>query len=168
MKKTNQGIAIRSDHIQITVTHNKKRYRKTLRIKPTPANIKYAVRQREAWLHELALGSVPKAFIDEEYVLISSLLTRWLKHKENDVKASTYNDYRKSVTLLSEAFGHINAGKLTIGKIRDYCFKSTAGAKRLNNLLSPMRQALQEAVEDENITKNILTGWTCKKKDLTL
>lgn len=160
------GISVRNGHIQITVNFDRKRYRKTLRIKATASNLKYAARQREAWLHELSLGSTPRAFISEDHVLLSSLLTRWLKHKETEVKASTFDGYKKSVVLLCKHFGNINVSELSIGKIKEYCTDSTATAKRLNNLFSPLRQALQDAVHDDanSLTKNILNGWACKKK----
>lgn len=158
-----KGITTRNNHIQITIEFDKKRYRKTLQIKPTKSNLKYASRQREAWLHELTLGKVPEAFSTKQFTLIKSLLTRWLEHKEKHVKASTYNDYRKSVVILSKQFGSLNASELTIGNVRDFCRDSNATAKRLNNLISPLRQALQEAVEDEAISRNILTKWSYKK-----
>jgi integrase len=162
-----KGIIERNGHIQITVNFNRKRYRKTLFIEPTAPNFKYAAMQQKAWLHQLTLGSTPAAFIREDHVLVSSLLTHWLKHKETEVKASTFDGYRKCVALLCQHFGNTNTSELSIGKIKNYCTESKAAAKRLNNLFSPLRQALQEAVEDDSnsLTKNILTGWACKKKN---
>lgn len=163
-----KGITVRNNHIQITLSFNNRKYSKTLRISPSTSNLKYAQRQREAWLHELTLGSTPEAFQKKESLLISSLLTEWLKEKENDVKASTYDDYRKSVSLLKIHFGSFNVADLKITDIKNFCNNSDAGAKRLNNLLSPLRQVLQEAVDGDDhasLTRNILKGWACKKKN---
>jgi integrase len=159
-----KGISIRNGHIRILITHKKTLYSHTLKIKPTPPNIKYAQRQREAWLHEFATGSIPDVFQTKKTTCIDKLLDKWLDAKSQQVKASTLLDYSKSVRLLKEEFGHMEVGELTIGLIRDYCNDSDASAKRLNNLFSPLRQALQYAVEDETIDRNILTGWSCKKR----
>lgn len=158
------GISIRNGHIRIIITHKKTLYSHTLKIKPSPPNIKHAQRQREAWLHEFALGKIPEVFQEKKTTRIDKLLDRWLDAKSKEVKASTLLDYTKSVRILKEEFGHLEAGDITIGTIRDYCNDSDATAKRLNNLLSPLRQALQDAVDDETIDRNILTGWSCKKK----
>lgn len=159
-----KGISIRNGHIRILITHKKTLYSHTLKIKPTPPNIKYAQRQRETWLHEFALGKTPDVFQQKKTTRIDKLLDRWLDAKSKEVKASTLLDYNKSVRLLKDEFGHLEADELNIGLVRDYCNDSDASAKRLNNLLSPLRQALQDAVEDETIARNILNGWSCKKR----
>lgn len=156
-----KGLQIRNGHIRITIDHRYKRYTETLKIKPTPANIKYAERQRATWLHQLETGSVPAVFQDKTSPRISRLLDDWLDGKT--VKSSTMSDYMKSVRLLKEHFGDYDAADLEISHIRNYCKNSTASAKRLNNLLSPLRMALQEAYEDKIIDANILHGWTYKK-----
>lgn len=162
-RRSMTGITARNKSIRIVIDHDKKRYSKTLKIPPTPANIKYAIRQRTAWIHELEKGLIPSEFGIKKETHISALLDRWIDAKQKQVKSSTLNDYIKSVRILTVEFGKINAEDLTIGMIRDLCNESDATAKRLNNLLSPLRQALQEAVEDAIIDKNILNGWSYKK-----
>jgi integrase len=162
-----KGISIRNNHIRIIIHHKKTRpkpFATTLKIKPTPANLKYAQRQREAWLHQLELGQIPEEFQDEQKASsLTQLLNDWLDSKSNSVKASTLDDYTKSVKILKEQFGHLDASQLTIGMIRDFCTDLGVTAKRVNNLISPLRQSLQRAVEDELIPSNILTGWSFKK-----
>lgn len=155
------GVQIRNNHIRITIDHEYKRYSKTLKIEPTPANIKYAERMRSTWLHELEKGSIPSVFQDRQTSKVKVLLDNWIDGKI--VKASTMNDYIKSVRLLKEHFGDYDAAALEISHVRNFCKASNATAKRLNNLLSPLRMALQEAYEDKIIDKNILNGWTYKK-----
>lgn len=158
-----KGVSVRNGNIRIIVNHDKKRYAKTLKIKPTPANLRYAARQREAWLHELSTGSTPDIFVDTVTSQVKQLLADWLDRKEKQIKASTFNDYKKSVDVLISEFGHHDISELNLGHIRDYCDRSSATAKRINNVLSPLRQSIQLAVDYQIIPSNILSGWSYKK-----
>ncbi|WP_273150762.1 tyrosine-type recombinase/integrase [Methylophaga thiooxydans] len=158
------GISIRNERIRILIMHDKKRYSHTLKVKPTSAHLKTANRLREEWLLQFSKGEIPEKFQTRRTTLIGALLDDWLDNKSSEVKASTYEDYGKSVLILKREFGQLDANELSLSIVKKFCNTSEASAKRLNNLISPLRQTLQEAVYDEIIEKNILNGWSCKKK----
>lgn len=155
-----KGILARGNSIRVTIDHKLERYVTSLRLEPNTANLRYAERQRTAWLHELEKGIVPDVFKKKEVRLIGNILDRWLSNKKG--KSSTLDDYRKSVNILKDEFGNTDIDNLTLGMVREFCHQRKATEKRIKNLLSPLRMALDEAVEDDSERTNILKGWTYK------
>lgn len=163
-----KGITPRNGHIRIIIHHKKTRqkpFHKTLKIKPTKANLKYAQRQREAWLHQLELGQIPPELSDndKDALLIPNLLREWFDTKSNKLKSSTFHNYRKAVAILTIEFDGEDARDLSLGRVRDFCDGQTSTAKTINNLISPLRQSLQKAVEDEKLERNVMQDWSYKK-----
>ena len=70
-----EGITARTNSIAIRLTHNDKVYHKSLKLKPTPNNLKYAYAQRIAWREQLAKGDMPDGF---KFVSVSGSFMRSL------------------------------------------------------------------------------------------
>ncbi|MBN6740112.1 DUF3596 domain-containing protein [Acidithiobacillus sp. MC6.1] len=165
--------------IEVTFTYRGKRCRERLRLKPTPANLKRAIRFREAVLQAIATGtfdyrvSFPESknaaqFADRkgDTLSVADFLDAWLKRQRSLLKSSTWNDYYKTiVNHLIPAFGDNILSDLKRSTIREWCATLTASNKRIANLLSPLRVALQEAVDDEFIEANPLYGWSYKRRE---
>lgn len=78
---------------------------------------------------------------------------------ETQIKHSTYKDYCRDGDKWIEAIGEVLIVDLTIGHIRDFLLPLDIGTKRTSNLLRPLNLALNTALEDSVIDRNILVGW---------
>ena len=170
--------AVSETTIEIAFTYRGVRCRERLKLKPTPANLKAASRHREAILDAIAHGTFdysvtfpdsPRAILFSlqpgRAITIKEYLDGWLKQISDQLKTSTWNDYRKTINNhLIPAFGHIHLSELKRTHIREWASDLEVSNKRIANLLSPLRVALQEAVDDELIESNPLYGWTYKRR----
>ncbi len=165
--------------IEISFTYQGQRCRERLKLKPTPANLKRAERHRAAIVDAIDKGTFdyavtfPNSKNAKEFAAqsgdvysLKSYLSQWLKHKKEGISASTYNDYKKIINnTLIPAFGHLALMDLKRKHIKEWGRTQACSNKRIGNILSPLRTALTEAVEDEMVEHNPLQGWTYKRKE---
>lgn len=87
-------------------------------------------------------------------------LSAWLKRKEPAISHSTYIEYERTIRKqLNPAFGSKLVGDLTASDFRTWAAqRPTATSKWINNLLSPLRQLLEELFADRRIPENALHG----------
>ena len=178
-RKRTGVVAVSATSIQISFTYKGINCRERLKLQPTPANLKRAEQHRAAILHAIERGSFDYAitfpdspnrfkFAAEKgagYPL-EDWLEKWLGDQKAHVKASTWDDYRKIVfNTLIPAIGTINLPDLKRADVRDWCKKQTASNKRLANVQSVLRIALQDALDDELIDINPMYGWTFERKE---
>jgi integrase len=164
---------------EITFTFRGQRCRERINLKPSPANDKAVERHRHAILDAIERGTFeyrvtfpdsPRAALfaerQGEVQLLKGYLDGWLKRQKALTSASTWNDYRKSINNhLIPAFGHHRLSDLKRLHVKEWAANLTVSNKRLANLVSPLRIALQEAVEDELIETNPLFGWSYQRKE---
>lgn len=101
-----------------------------------------------------------------EPVLIADLLDAWLARQNNVLAASTLEGYRKIVNgALKPAFGHHELSSFRRSHARDWAATQTFGNKRMTNVLSVLRTALDEATEDELVPRNVLKNWNYQRND---
>lgn len=94
---------------------------------------------------------------------VEDYLADWLA-KQVHLKSSTLGAYKGIVeNTLTSAFGQTFLPDLKRSDVRDWCAKQICGNKRLANVQSVLRKALQDAVTDELIDVNPLFNWTFKK-----
>ncbi|MBI3727397.1 MAG: tyrosine-type recombinase/integrase [Burkholderiales bacterium] len=165
--------------IEITFTYRNKRCRERIALKPTPANLKRAEQHRAAILHAIATNSfnyaatfpnsanaAKFAVYKGEVETLGQYLEAWLDRKKAGLKVSTYVNYRKIVDYkLIPWFGHLRLTEIKKKHIRDKLATKDVSNKTLSNIQSPLRAALDDAVEDELIETNPLTNWTYSKAD---
>lgn len=151
--------------------------RETLKnIEPTKANIKYAVGVKAEIEKKITQGTFsyadyfPKSKRAKLFghvnsaVTVKTLLDDYLKVAERTLKASTANDYRKSIKgQLTPAFGTIRIGDLTPATIRDWVVSKQVTTKRIRNIFAPLRAVLEQAIVDGLIQKNPLDQVIVKK-----
>lgn len=162
--------------IEIDFYYNGQRCRERINLKPSPANLKKASQHRAAILNAIDNGSFdysytfPRSrnadkFAPTQYT-VKSYLTEWLTNKQPTIKASTYNDYKKIINnLIIQQFGAKLLHTLSRNDIRTWVACLECSNKRISNILSPLRTALQDAQHDDLIKTNPLLNWTYKRNE---
>lgn len=98
---------------------------------------------------------------------MATVLNRWLTLKEHELEHSTLTGYHRIVE-------NVLIPRRRVVPMRDFdrvaakdlvaTFGPEVSAKRINNVLGPLRSALDEAVHDELIPSNPLTGFRVKRR----
>lgn len=149
----------------------------------TPGNWKYAIRRRGEVLNAIARDTFnygdffpdsPRAAIfghARSAASVEQLLTRWFKfceaasEKRGKPTRSTLKGYRKIVFgILVPEFGTFRAVDLAPAHIKEFILKQDATAKTIRNVLSPLRLALDDAVDDGVINTNPLLRLNVRKQ----
>lgn len=155
--------------IRIDFTYRGVRCRETLKIEPTKANIKYAERLRGEILNAISVGT----FNYQDYFpnsqrskmfgysvvksTVGELLKEYMEIAEKTLEPSTFNGYRKACEAhLYPAFGDIPVKDLSSMMIRNYVTKLELTLKTIRNILTPLRNTLDQALNDGMITANPL------------
>lgn len=173
-------VAISDTSIQISFTFKGIHCRERIRLQPTPANLKRAEQHRAAILHAIAQNTFDYAvtFPDSPRRFqfaatkgagykLETWLETWLERQKKHIKASTWDGYRKIIYhTLVPVLGTTHLDELKRADVRDLCNKyPTATNKRLANVQSVLRSALQDALDDDLIDANPLYGWTFQRKE---
>lgn len=165
--------------IQISFTYRGVECRERIRLKPTPANLKRAEQWRASVLLAIENGSFvyAQSFPNSKNAMrfaefkgqvdtLGPYLDAWLERQRKHLKASTFDGYRKIVNYqLVPTFGTTRMADLKRPQFRDWLDTLDCGNKRLANIQSVMRKALDDAVSDELIPSNPLYGWTYRKQE---
>lgn len=171
-------IAVSQTSIQITFTFKGVLCRERIKLTPTPANLKRAELHRAAILHAIQMGTFDygvtfpnskKRFLFSETkgdgYRLEDWLETWLNRKKTFIKTSTWDGYRKIVyNVLVPELGKIFLSDLLRRHVREACDKMTnVTNKRLLNIQSVLRAALQDALDEDLIDVNPLHGWRYKR-----
>lgn len=160
--------------IEIDFYFQGKRCRERLNLKPSPANLKKAAQHRAAILNAIDAGTFDytytfpnsknaRKFAPTQYT-VGAYLTEWLGNKKPTIKASTHKDYTKTLAnIIIPQFGMKALHTLTRNDVRSWIATLDCSNKRIANILSPLRAALQDAQHDDLIQSNPLHGWTYKR-----
>lgn len=164
-----------STSIEIDFYYAGERCKERIKLQPTPANMKRAAQHRAAILLAIENGTFdyattfPNSKKAKRYVKVPEALGKtmteylgeWLDEKEKQLKASTWDDYRKIVnnTLIPKV------GKVLLTEFRRLDAKGIVkdmecSNKRIANILSVLRSALDDAVVDELIETNPISEFT--------
>lgn len=157
------GCQPRGDSIRITFIWRGRRYRETLKLSPTDANLKAASRLRGEILRKIEIG----AFHYSEYFpdsvhcnefgrtppLFGQLAESWLSSLE--VEKSTREGYRKILDRYwLPALRGERIDRITKLQLLEVLATVTGARKTRNNVLIPARRIFLLAFQDEVITKN--------------
>lgn len=182
MGRGGRGVRAVSDtSIEITFMYRGVRCRERITLKPTATNLKKAEQHKAAIEHAISIGTFdysvtfPGSARAEKFApeasreTVNGYLTRWLAAKEKHVASSTFDGYRKLVTLrLIPALGDTMLVDLKRKALRDWLDTLEVSNKTLSNIQSCLRSALNDAVEEELIELNPLAGWTYSRKTAPL
>ncbi len=164
---------------QITFNYQGVKCRERIKLKPSPANDKRIARHREAILDSIGKGTFDYSVtfpesknalkfltVQGKAITIEHQLSEWLLSVRSSLKTSTFNDYKKIVNnQLIPEFGHLSLTELKISHVKIWAGSMDVTAKRINNIISPLRQAFAEAYEDELIERNPLYGWSYRGRN---
>lgn len=158
------------------------RCRERVALKPTAANLKRAENHRAAILHAIELGTFDYAATfpasknaakfqevntaPGDLMTVGDYLDKWLDRQKLQLKASSYEGYRKIVIgQLDPWFGKLKLSELKRKNVRERLSVHPAGNKTLGNIQSVLRAALTDAVDDELLEVNPLVGFTYRKAE---
>ncbi|WP_238924877.1 MULTISPECIES: site-specific integrase [Achromobacter] len=177
MGRDGRGVKAASESsIEITFQYKGRRCRERIPLKPTPANLKRAEQHRAAILHAISTGVFDYAatfpnsaragtYADTpgQILSVEKYLDGWLDARKPTLKSSTYQGYRSIVLgLLVPTFGREMLGDLKWPAIKSWLAglggDKPVGNKRLSNIQSCLRSALNDAVEDELLDENCMRG----------
>jgi integrase len=174
MGRNGSGIrAVSATSYEISFTYKNVRCRERVNIQPSPANLKRVTRHLGAINDAIERGTFDYGitfpdskrrllFVEWKGVALptSEYLSEWLDSRKPHLKPSTWNDYNKIVhKTLIPVIGKIAVSELKRAHIKDMFKPMNVGNKRLANIQSVLRAALQEAVDDEIIEINLLANW---------
>lgn len=179
MGKQYDGVRPASESsIEIDFYYANQRCRERIKLQPTPANLKRAANHRAAILDAIARGTFSYATTFPESKnaakfspkalgqTVQAYLESWVDGKAKTIKASTADGYRKVVNgRLVPSLGKHELADLRRVHVREMCEGMDVTNKRIANVLSVLRTALDEAVTDELIETNPIAGWTYAKNE---
>ncbi|KAF0255870.1 Arm DNA-binding domain-containing protein [Pseudomonas putida] len=167
-----------SSSIEITFQYQGVRCRERVQLKPTAANLKKAEQHKSAIEYAISNGTFdyaatfPRSKRAAQFARASSnqnvgvYLDEWLERKTKTFKSSTTALYRSIIrSILKPMFGDLSLGELNKKVIRDQLSDYQVSNSRLTTVQTCFRSALNDAVEDEIIESNPLSGWAYKNRE---
>jgi integrase len=166
--------------IEIDFYYKGVRCRERIRLKPTPPNIKHCAKLKARIEHEISTGQFDyaahfpnstraKTFskkLPGNSLTIGAYLDKWLAVEKQSIRPSTLWGYEKILKhSLRPAFGDLPLSELKRKHLWDWiATHQNMSAKRPRNILSVLRIALNDFVEQEMIESNPLIGFKARDK----
>ena len=167
--------------IEITFTYNGVRCRERLPLEPTPANLRKAAQHKAAIDVAIRSGTFdygatfPTSPRRHDFKpatarqTLSAYLKDYLAEMKDHLKASTWDDYRKTINnvIANSSLAPIPLAELNRTHVKAFIESElkTASNKRIANVLSCVRSALADAVQHTHLPENILVGYSYKRRE---
>jgi len=162
------GVIPRGNSIQLAFTYNGIRCRETLKVTPTKTILESAYGKLQAIKWEIAIGTFdygshfPNSKKARELsktpgamITIEQALKEWFLQKRKRLQPSSIRDYEQSIwSKLIPGFGKLRLTDLTPSLVNRWIAQQKITNKRINNILSPLRQMLKDAYFDGLIETN--------------
>ncbi|WP_163336117.1 site-specific integrase [Desulfopila sp. IMCC35008] len=154
-KSKNHHLEQRGDNWSLVAMVSGKRLKKALSTSVTEAR-----RMRDQYLKEIAVyGEIrsikPVVDAGKDKVLFGKVAVKWVKTRDKWIKSSTLKDYKSAMnTYILPHFGNTPISDITFIDIEEFMAELTCTAKRVNNVLVPMRAIMRFAQRAELIEKN--------------
>lgn len=158
--------------IQLDFRWKGKRHRPRIRLSATKANVRYC----EAWKRriedEIALGTFvwEKHFPNHPNPCPAQSATRLREYAlayvgslAGQIQPETQKEYEQCVEIVAAGMHNPALDRLDRAKFRHWISTQTLSKSRIDNLLTPIRGALKQAVEDGAIAKNPLEGFEVRR-----
>ena len=180
MGRNGSGIAQASESsYEITFTYRGTRCRERIKLKPSPTNLKRLQNHLGAILDSIEKGTFnysvtfPNSkrrllFIEKqgEALLLEKYIDEWIEGQRKHYKKSTMKDYVKIVNnLIIPEFKGKPLADIKRGDIKKWLSAMSCSNKRMANIQSVLRTALQDAVTDDLIETNPMYGWKFESKE---
>ncbi len=172
MARKYRGVSQRGkESIQIEFIYKGMRCRESLKLDPSDANMRYASNRRIEILSKIERGTfdyqvefpesrsaIAKASKNGCHILVKDAMNDWLVSCQKRHAYSTVRDYNSAVRFhLEPRFGHYTLDELNRQEIEAWINSLEISAKRINNVLIPLRQIMERAFHDELIDNNPMT-----------
>lgn len=170
--------ATSASSIQIDFRYKGKRCRERISLPPTPANLKYAKRLKAVIDHEIATQTFDYAkhfpgssrlgrFSGEQSrVLLFRSLQNYCDSLAGQLQPETIDEYRHDAEIVAKGLGEsATLQGLTRAQVRMWVSTLTLSKKRIDNLLIPLRGALNQAVEDGILQSNPIAGFKIRRTE---
>jgi len=165
------GITARTEKsIEIYFSYQGKKCRETIKTPATTENLRKAANHRAAILHAIDNGTFnyrevfPDSKNAREFKLtssasIESYLKDWIVDIKDSLHSSTYLTHTRRINgVLTKEFGDISIDELRWHHVKTWSKKNKSSIKTQKNIISILRTALDDAVDDELIEINPLAG----------
>lgn len=161
-----QVVKIRGNALYLDFYYQGLRQRLSLGLEPTKANMLHAERLYSAIQLEISMGTFDfakyfpnsKKSIAKNYTTnktISQALDDYMRSARKALERSTIRGYNSAIEFhLKPQFGHLKLADLTASMVKSWFSVLTISAKRINNVLIPMRHVFADAYADELIDRN--------------
>jgi len=175
-----EGVSAASaSSINISFTYKGQRCREKIKLTPTDENLKKVYHHRCAILDAIARGEFDYAVTFPSsknkarfaktpgaVITLETYLENWVTGLTGSLKASTVAGYKKIIfNQLIPQFGDLHVSELSRRHVKEWlATKTDITAKTQGNLISPLREALNDAMDDELIQTNPLAGWKIRRK----
>lgn len=169
------GVTIASkSSIEIQFQYDGQRRRERIKVKPTKQNLERARIFRADILDSIARGTFDYAatFPNSKFakqtdngLTVKDYLNQWHEREKEYIATSTWHEYRRTLDgQLIPALGAVLLSELTLREITSFAAGHRATSKTIQNYLSPLRVALDQAVNSGLIPTNPMTGWKLRQK----
>lgn len=161
--------------IQIDFRYKGVRCRERISLAPTPANLKYAKRLKATIEHEIATQTFeyarhfpesPRAQrLPDEVQELRQALLDYCGSLAGQLQPETVDEYRHDAEIVAAGLKGKTLQGLTRADVRTWVATLNLTKKRIDNLLIPLRGALNQAVEDGKIQASPLTGFRVRRTE---
>lgn len=161
-----QVVKVRGNSLYLDFYYQGIRQRPSLGLEATKANKLHAERLYSAIQHEISIGTFDfaKHFPNSKKAIsinkthnktVSQALDDYMRSAQRTLEKSTIKGYNSAIEFyLKPNFGHIKLTDLTASDIKTWINSLEISAKRINNVLIPLRTIFADAYADELIDKN--------------
>jgi len=163
-----KGVKANKVSIAISFQYRGMQCKETVRLVPNKANLKYAERLKAEIDRKIELGTfhypdyfpnsktkTAKLFSPQAANLsIATALNRYLASVQRSLSATTYREYGSSIRRIIEGVGDYQVATVTALELREWIYALECSAKRVNNILVPLRGMFKDLHMDETIDKN--------------
>lgn len=170
-KELVSGVRVRGTSIQIDFYYKKVRCRETLKMEPTPKNIKYALRLKATIELEIQQNKFDyeRHFPDSKKInmftkistitcadlLLIQLQIYKRRYEIGKLAKSTYTSYKQITNnKLIPTFGKYKPQEITPKMLREWVLMHEYRSKTFYNKLTPLRAIMKEALHSEYISEN--------------
>ena len=152
-KDKNHHMSLRGNTWYFTTKVNGRRIRKALSQSVTEAR-----RIRDEYLREIKLhGNLQVDKRDGEGPLFGEVVERWVKIMAKKIRPSTMLDYKSAMnTYLLPRFGNTPIQQITYLDVEDMVSEMECSAKRINNILVPLRSVFKLAYKNKYVSENVM------------
>ena len=162
--------------IEIDFFYCGERCRERIKLQPTPANLEKASNHRLDIIDSINQGTFDYAvtfpsskraqlFGQENELTVQACLETWIDGMQPFLKASTHKNYVKIVNnRLIPALGKYKLRLLTLKIVKEFALTIEGSPKTVGNIISPLRTALADAVDDELIEFSPIENWKIRRR----